>query len=284
MNESMLKSLAAFVAAGLKEDVGEGDHTSLACIDPRQKSKAKLLVKEDTVLAGVAVAEYMVKYVDPYAEFKLERVDGVEAKVGDIAFYVEMNSQALLKIERLLLNTMQRMSGVATMSKVYASAVKDYNVEILDTRKTTPLMRFLEKWAVAIGGCSNYRVGLYDRIMIKDNHITASGSLTKALKNVHQYLTDKQLKLPITLEVRNAQELEEALDNGGFDRIMLDNFSIPEMANAVKQINHRFEVEASGGMTLEDLVPVAKTGVNFISSGALTHSVVAKDLSLKIIS
>ncbi|GAA5222377.1 carboxylating nicotinate-nucleotide diphosphorylase [Membranihabitans marinus] len=283
MNESMKRQLSEFVTAGLREDVGDGDHTSLACIDPQQQSRAKLLVKEDTVLAGMEVAEYMIHFVDPAADIEVRMKDGDQAVVGDVAFYVTMNSQALLKIERLLLNTMQRMCGVASMSKVYADLVKDYPVKVLDTRKTTPLMRFLEKWAVSIGGCYNYRIGLFDRIMIKDNHITASGSLSRAVKNVHQYLSAKEMKLPITLEVGSSAELDEALDVGGFDRIMLDNFTPPQMAKAVEQINGRFEVEASGGITESILKEVAQTGVDYISSGALTHSVVAKDLSLKIL-
>lgn len=283
MNESMEKQLSEFVIAGLREDVGDGDHTSLACIDPQQQSRAKLLVKEDTVLAGMEVAEYMINFVDPAAEMEILMKDGDQAVVGDVAFYVTMNSQALLKIERLLLNTMQRMCGVASMSKVYADLVKDYPVKVLDTRKTTPLMRFLEKWAVSIGGCYNYRIGLFDRIMIKDNHITASGSLSLAVKNVHMYLSANGLNLPITLEVGSQAELDEALEVGGFDRIMLDNFTPPQMAEAVEQINGHFEVEASGGITEAILKEVAQTGVDYISSGALTHSVVAKDLSLKIL-
>lgn len=275
--------LQIFIERGLEEDVGSGDHTSQACVSAHQTSKAHLLVKQDCVLAGVVVAKEMLRHVDSKAQIHTLMEDGQDARPGDVVLEVEMNTRALLKIERLLLNTIQRMCGIATMSRQYAEAVRHYDVKVLDTRKTTPQMRFLEKAAVSIGGCTNYRDGLYDRIMIKDNHIEAAGSMREALHQVKDYLQDKNLELEITVEVRNFKELEEAMTVGGFNRIMLDNFSIAEMHEAVSYVDGRYEVEASGGITLEDLEKIARTGVNFISVGALTHGVKARDLSLKII-
>lgn len=283
LQDREVSELDAFISRGLKEDVGPGDFTSLACVPPGQKSKAHLLVKEPCVLSGVEVARHMIMYVDKNAEIETSMKNGDEAEPGDVVFFVTMNSQALLKIERLMLNTLQRMCGISTMSRKYADAVKDYDVEILDTRKTTPQMRFLEKKAVRIGGCANYRDGLYDRIMIKDNHVEAAGSMRDAIQKIHGYLDEKQLNLRITVEVRNFVELDEALEVGGFQRLMLDNFSVPEMQEAVTHIDGRYEVEASGGITYDDLTDVAETGVDFISVGALTHGVNATDLSLKII-
>ena len=204
-------------------------------------------------------------------------------KYGDIAFYVTCNSQALLKAERLVLNSMQRMSGISTLSSRFHFEVEGYPVTILDTRKTTPLLRFLEKWAVRIGGCSNYRDGLYDWMMIKDNHIDACGSITKAIEQANTYLKENNLDLGITIEVRNLVELYEVLDAGNVTRIMFDNFEIPILAEAVATVNKRFETEASGGITLRRVRKIAKTGVDFISAGALTHSAGSLDLSLKII-
>ena len=211
--------------------------------------------------------------------------DGDEVKYGDIAFYVTCHSQAILKGERLLLNAMQRMSGIATLSRQFQKAVEGLPVTILDTRKTTPLIRFMEKWAVRIGGCTNYRDGLYDWIMIKDNHVDASGSITKAVSKVAEYFEQNKMKLGVTVEVRDFNEMNEvlAVGEGIVTRIMLDNFEVPKMAEAVKIINGRFEVEASGGITLQTVRPIAETGVNFISSGSLTHSPTSKDLSLKIV-
>ncbi len=282
-DREVMSELKSFIERGLKEDVGPGDYTSEACVPAEQKSRAHLLVKEHCVLSGVEVAREMIYFVDQYADIQSVMEDGQEAKPGDVVFYVNMNSLALLQVERLLLNTLQRMCGISTMSRKYADAVNGYDVKILDTRKTTPQMRFLEKWAVKKGGCANYRKGLFDRIMIKDNHIEAAGSIRKALHLVHDYLKVNDLDLKITIEVRNFEELNEAIKVGGFQRIMLDNFSVPELAEAVIYIDGRYEVEASGGITYDDLLPVARTGVNFISVGALTHGVKAVDLSLKII-
>lgn len=283
LSADLKTELIRFIERGLDEDVGPGDHTSQACVSPDQTSRAHLLVKEDCVLAGVEVAKEMVRYVDPRADIVAKMEDGQTAQPGDVVLEVEMNTRELLKIERLLLNTIQRMCGISTMSRQYAQAVEGFDVRVLDTRKTTPQMRFLEKAAVAIGGCTNYRNGLYDRIMIKDNHVEAAGSMRNALYQVKQYLEEHQLDLEITVEVRNFKELEEAIVIGGFERLMLDNFSIAEIREAVIYVDGRYEVEASGGITLGDLVKVASTGVDFISVGALTHGVKAVDLSLKII-
>lgn len=272
-----------FIKAGLAEDIGDGDHTSLACIPPDDTTKAKLLVKDHGVIAGVDLAEMIFRQVDPNAHFEKLIADGEDVFYGDIAFYVTCNSQALLKAERLVLNTMQRMSGISTLSSRFAVEIEGLPVTILDTRKTTPLLRFLEKWAVSIGGCTNYRNGLYDWMMIKDNHIDACGGITNAILQANKYLKDKKLDLGITIEVRNLVELHEVLDVGQVTRIMFDNFEIPIMAEAVATVDHRFETEASGGVSLKSVRKIAKTGVDFISVGALTHSAGSLDLSLKVI-
>jgi nicotinate-nucleotide pyrophosphorylase (carboxylating) len=274
--------LQNFIPAALQEDVGEGDHTSLACIDPSATSTAYLLVKDVGVLAGVEVAQRIFKHVDPEATFALKIKDGTEVRMGDIAFEVTCNTQALLKAERTVLNTMQRMSGIATMSNRFAFEVEDYPVKILDTRKTTPLIRFLEKWSVSLGGCTNYRIGLYDWIMIKDNHIDACGGIKEAVLQVKAYQEQKGLQLPVTIEVRNLNELDKVLEVGNVDRIMLDNFELPLLKTAVEIVGDRFETEASGGINIHNVRRVAKTGVDFISVGALTHSAQSLDLSLKI--
>lgn len=271
-----------FIDDALFEDVRDGDHTSLACIPSDGRSKARLLVKDPGVIAGIALAEMIFKKVDPTAVVDVRIKDGSDVFYGDEAFYVECGSQALLKAERLVLNTMQRMSGIATMSSRFAVEVEGIDVKILDTRKTTPLIRFLEKWAVKIGGCTNYRDGLYDWIMIKDNHIDACGNITKAVEKVHEYLKINGKDLGITVEVRNLVELYEVLDVGGITRIMLDNFEIPILREAVATIAGRFESEASGGVTLNTVRKIAETGVDFISVGALTHSAGSLDLSLKV--
>lgn len=272
-----------FIVQGLEEDVRSGDHTSLACISANSRSTARLLVKSDGVIAGVEVAEAIFRHVDSSAEIEISFPDGSDVGTGDVVFLVTCNTQALLKAERLVLNTMQRLSGIATLSSRFAFEVADLPVRILDTRKTTPLLRFLEKWAVALGGCDNYRSGLYDWIMIKDNHIDACGSVTAAIERVHQYLAARNMDLGITIEVRNLVELQEVLDTGGITRIMFDNFEIPILAEAVAHVNGRFETEASGGITLQTVRKIAQTGVNFISVGALTHSAGCLDLSLKVV-
>jgi nicotinate-nucleotide pyrophosphorylase (carboxylating) len=272
-----------FIKMALDEDIKDGDHTSLACIPADSKSKAKLLVKDDGIIAGVSLAKKIFLTLDPNAVFEENISDGQDIKYGDIAFYVECNSRALLQGERLVLNIMQRMSGIATLSNRFAFEVEGLPVTILDTRKTTPLLRLLEKWAVKIGGCSNYRIGLYDWIMIKDNHIDACGGITKAIDAVHSYLEKTGKNLKITVEVRNLLELEEVLQRGGINRIMFDNFEIPILREAVAHVNKKFETEASGGVNLSTVRKIAMTGVDFISVGALTHSAGTLDLSLKVI-
>jgi nicotinate-nucleotide pyrophosphorylase (carboxylating) len=272
-----------FIVLALREDVGEGDHTSQACIPADDRSTARLLVKDAGIIAGVAIAERIFQHVDPTAEMKVHITDGTTMSFGDIAFEVTCNTRALLKAERLVLNTMQRMSGVATLSNRFQFEIEDLPVTILDTRKTTPNLRFIEKWAVRLGGSDNYRDGLYDRIMLKDNHIDACGSIGAAIKKVAAYQQEHGLELPVTIEVRNLVELYEVLDAGHVDRIMLDNFELPILAEAVAVVNKRYETEASGGVNIHTVRKIAQTGVNYISVGALTHSALSLDLSLKVV-
>lgn len=277
------KYLEWYVKNAMKEDLGEGDHTSNACIPENSTSKAKLLVKDHGVIAGIELAELIFKYIDKDVKFEAIKKDGDIVDFGDIAFTIECNTRTLLKTERLVLNTMQRLSGIATISSEFAFEIEGLPVKILDTRKTTPLLRPLEKWAVRIGGCYNYRDGLYDWIMIKDNHVDASGGIINAIKRVKQYQVDNKLNLGITVEVRNLVELNKVLETGGITRIMLDNFEPAILKEAVCTVNKRFETEASGGITLQTVREIAQTGVDYISSGALTHSAGILDLSLKII-
>ncbi len=275
--------LDAFIDQALAEDIGPGDHTSLACIPADSRSKARLLVKEPGVLAGVEVARRILHKVDPQAHFQLYLEDGADVSAGEQAFEAVCNTRALLGAERLILNTMQRMSGIATLSNRFHFEVEDLPVTILDTRKTTPLIRFLEKWAVRLGGCTNYRNGLYDRFLIKDNHVEACGSMKAAVERVLEYRKTHQLEdLDITVEVRNLVELYQVLEVGQIDRIMFDNFELPLLHEAVAIVDGRYETEASGGVNIHNVRKIAQTGVNFISVGALTHSAVSLDLSLKI--
>lgn len=272
-----------FIELALKEDVGEGDHTSLACVPPDQTSKAQLLIKEPGVIAGIRIAERVFKKVDPAMEFVQLIEDGTDVVAGDIAFTVTCSSQALLKAERLALNLMQHMSGIATLSNRYKFEVEDLPVTLLDTRKTTPLLRIFEKEAVRLGGNTNYRMGLYDRFMIKDNHIDACGGVKEAIDKIKAYKKEKGIDLPITVEVRNLVELYQVLEVGEVDRIMLDNFEPRLLAEAVTAIDGRFETEASGGINIHNVREMAKTGVQFISIGALTHSAPNMDMSLKVV-
>jgi nicotinate-nucleotide pyrophosphorylase (carboxylating) len=272
-----------FIKAGLYEDIRDGDHTAMACISPDSRSRAVLKIKDYGVLAGVELAERIFQYIDPTCSIKINKRDGEDVFFGQVAFEVEANTRALLQAERLVLNTMQRMSGIATLASRFAFEVGDLPVKILDTRKTTPLIRFLEKWAVKIGGCENYRWGLYDWMMIKDNHSDAAGGITKAIELAHQYQKENNLQLNITVEVRNLVEVHEVLEAGGVTRIMFDNFEIPILAEAVSTVNRQFETEASGGITLQSVRKYAHTGVDYVSVGALTHSAHPLDLSLKIV-
>ena len=272
-----------FITRALAEDIGDGDHTSQACIPADAVSRAQLLVKDPGVIAGVEVARRILHHADPDAKVDVFISDGAPVNYGDIAFKVTANTRALLRAERLLLNTMQRMSGIATLANRYLFEVEDLPVKILDTRKTTPLIRPLEKWAVRLGGCHNYRDGLYDWIMIKDNHVEAAGGIRPAIQRVHAYLKRSGRDLNITVEVRNLVEMTQALETGGITRIMFDNFEVPLLREAVAHVGGRFETEASGGINLHTIRKYAQTGVEYISVGALTHSAVALDLSLKII-
>lgn len=282
-DESLRQRIQQFIVEALAEDVGPGDFTSEATIPSDKQDTARLLVKEPGILAGVDVARAIFQFVDPNCEFDQRMQDGDAMSAGDEAFFVSCNTRALLKAERLVLNTMQRMSGIATQADRYKFEVEDLPVKILDTRKTTPNLRFLEKWAVRLGGCHNYRDGLYDRIMIKDNHIDASGGIRPAIERVREFFTENSMELPITVEVRNLVELMEVLETGQIDRIMLDNFELPLLREAVAHVGDRFETEASGGVTLRTIREIAQTGVDYVSVGALTHSAVSVDLSLKVV-
>jgi nicotinate-nucleotide pyrophosphorylase (carboxylating) len=275
--------LEEFIEKALEEDIGAGDHTSNACIGAGDTSRAQLLVKDHGTIAGVELARMIFHHVDPDFRFEPYFRDGDDVNYGDVVFHVEGNTRNLLKTERLVLNLMQRLSGIATLSSRFSFEVGDLPTRILDTRKTTPLLRPLEKWAVRIGGCMNYRDGLYDWIMIKDNHVEASGGIREAIRDVQSYLRNNKLDLGITVEVRNLVELHQVLEVGGVTRIMLDNFDLPLMKEAVCTIDGRFEVEASGGVTLQTVRSIAQTGVDYISSGSITHSAGILDLSLKII-
>lgn len=275
--------IASFIKSAIAEDVGSGDHTSEACIPADSRSSARLIFKDHGVLAGVALAEMIFKYLDPTSEIKILINDGTDVAYGEIVFEIECNTRALLMGERLALNAMQRMSSIATLSNRFAFEVEGLPVKILDTRKTTPLIRHLEKWAVSIGGCDNYRFGLYDWIMIKDNHTDACGGITQAIDRVQEYFKVNQMQLPITIEVRNLMELEEVMNRGDITRIMLDNFELPLLAEAVQVVGKKYETEASGGINLRNVRRTAETGVDFVSVGALTHSAGSMDMSLKVV-
>jgi nicotinate-nucleotide pyrophosphorylase (carboxylating) len=270
-----------FIKNALTEDVGDGDHTSLSTIPSGTQGKAKLIVKEDGVLAGIELALEIFKEVDADLKVDLLLHDGAEVKVGDIALTVSGSTHAILIAERLVLNCMQRMSGIATKTHRIVSLLKTTKTKILDTRKTTPGLRYLEKWAVRIGGGVNHRIGLYDMILIKDNHVDYAGGISNAITAAQKYLTDQNKSLQIEIEVRNLEELVQVLAIGGVDRIMLDNFSFENLRAAVALIDGKFITEASGGITEENVAEYAACGVDFISMGALTHSVKSLDMSLK---
>ena len=277
----MKEEINAFIEFALKEDVREGDHTSLACIPPTASGKAQLLVKENGILAGMEVAQAIFEKVNPDIQFFPLMQDGESMTVGDVAFIVEGPSSSILTAERLVLNCMQRMSGIATKTQHIVKLLEGTKAQVLDTRKTTPGIRLLEKWAVKIGGGVNHRFGLYDMMMIKDNHIDFAGSIESAIEKAINYQKDKGINIPIEVEARNLEEVNEILRVGNIQRIMLDNFSYDDTRIAVEQIGGRFETEASGGITEETIREHALCGVDFISVGALTHSVNSLDLSLK---
>lgn len=275
--------LLNFIDLAIAEDIGDGDHTSLSTIPAGTQNKAQLLVKEDGVLAGVQIANIIFHRIDPNLLVETFLKDGDKIKVGDVVLTVSGSAHSILKAERLVLNVMQRMSGVATATHNIVKKVAHTSCKILDTRKTTPGMRFLEKEAVLIGGGMNHRFGLFDMILIKDNHVDYAGGITAALVNAKQYLKDTGRNLPIEIETRSLEEVKEAITEGGFKRIMFDNFSFDNIKKAVQLVNANFETEASGGITSENVTQYAECGVDYISMGALTHSVKALDLSLKAV-
>jgi len=282
-NKQFKKELDIIISNAVREDVGGGDHSSLACIPEEAQGKAKLLVKENGIIAGVEFAKRIFKYVDITLKVETLVEDGAEVKYGDIVFCVSGSSQSILKAERLVLNAMQRMSAIATKTKKFAELLKDTKTKILDTRKTTPGIRAIEKWAVKIGGGENHRFALYDMIMIKDNHIDFAGGITKAISKTQQYLKENHLDLKIIVEARSMDEIEEILKSGGIHRILIDNFDYDETRKAVALIGDKCQTESSGGITLETAKKYADCGVDYISSGALTHSVYNMDLSLKAV-
>lgn len=263
------------------EDIGDGDHTTLCCIPEDATGRSHLLIKEDGILAGVEVAKRVFARFDPTLKVEVLINDGTPVKKGDIAMIVTGKTRSLLQTERLMLNIMQRMSGIATMTHRYVERIAGTGAHVLDTRKTTPGMRVLEKQAVKIGGGMNHRIGLFDMILLKDNHVDFAGGIDKAIDRCHDYLKKKGLDLKIEIEVRNFDELQQVLDKGGVDRIMLDNFNVADTKKAVDMINHRYEVESSGGITFDTIRDYAEQGVDFISVGALTHSVKGLDMSFK---
>ena len=275
------KEIELIIVNAIREDVGDGDHSSLACIPVEAKGKAKLLVKDNGILAGVEFAKRVFNYVDPEVRLDIKIKDGEKVKKGDIAFYVDGASQSILKAERLVLNAMQRMSAIATKTKELVDKLEGTETKILDTRKTTPGIRALEKWAVKIGGGENHRFALYDMIMLKDNHIDFAGGVAKAVQKTKQYLKTNSLDLKIIVEARNMQEIKEILEEGGVYRILIDNFNYADTKKAVEFIGNQCFTESSGGITLETARKYAECGVDYISSGALTHSVYNMDLSLK---
>jgi len=271
------------ITNAIREDVGDGDHSSLACIPVSAKGKAKLLVKDEGVIAGIEFAKKVFGYVDPDMKVETLIEDGKQVKYGDIAFYVEGASQSILKAERLVLNAMQRMSAIATKTKVFVDLLEGTGTQILDTRKTTPGIRALEKWAVKIGGGTNHRFALYDMIMLKDNHIDFSGGAAEAIEKTKQYLKDTNRDLKIIVEARNLYEIKKILDCGGVYRILIDNFNYEDTRKAVALIGNKCLTESSGGINEDTVRDYAECGVDYISSGALTHSVHNMDLSLKAV-
>lgn len=277
----MTNDFEQLIALWFAEDIGDGDHTTLSCIPATAIGKSQLIIKEDGVLAGVAIALQIFKAFDPELKVNVLIQDGTEVKKGDIAFVVEGKVQSLLQTERLMLNIMQRMSGVATVTRKYVKALEGTKTRVLDTRKTTPGLRLLEKEAVKIGGGVNHRIGLYDMILLKDNHVDFAGGIPQAIRRAKQYLNENGKTLDIEIEVRNFEELDQVLAEGGVRRIMLDNFTPENTRKAVDIIGGRFETESSGGITFDTLRDYAECGVDYISVGALTHSVKSLDISFK---
>ncbi|HOZ50212.1 MAG TPA: carboxylating nicotinate-nucleotide diphosphorylase [Chitinophagaceae bacterium] len=272
-----------FIKTALEEDVRDGDHSTLACIPKEEMGKAVLKVKEEGIIAGIEIAKQIFSLVEPESEFIQVLNDGDRVNYGQIAFEVKASVHTILKVERLVLNIMQRMSGIATLTNAFVEKIKDYPTKILDTRKTTPNFRWFEKRAVVIGGGLNHRFGLYDMIMLKDNHIDYCGGIEKAIDKTNEYLKRKHLNLKIEVETRSIDDVKRVIAHGGVDRIMLDNFKPDQIVEALALINKQFETEASGGITLDTIADFAATGVDFISAGAIIHHAVSMDLSLKAV-
>jgi nicotinate-nucleotide pyrophosphorylase (carboxylating) len=270
-----------FISEALKEDVGDGDHSSLASISAETQSRSRLLVKDEGILAGVEIAEKILHKVDPALSISVDKADGSIVKPGDVAFTVSGSARSILTAERLVLNTMQRMSGIATRTKQLVNLLSGTKAKILDTRKTTPNFRLLEKWAVLIGGGHNHRIGLYDMVMLKDNHVDMAGGIRKAIEDTNHYLRATKKHLKIEIETRSLADVQQVLETGNIDIIMLDNMTPDMMTKAVQLIGGKYLTEASGGITEATIQKVAETGVDYISVGALTHSYKSLDLSLK---
>lgn len=278
-----MNNVHQIIMAALAEDIGNGDHSSLACIDPTIQGEMRLLVKADGIIAGIDVAREVLHCVDPNIRMEQYKNDGDMVHKGDIVFTLKGSSQKMLTAERTLLNFMQRMSGIATAAHRYAEVVNGTKTTILDTRKTTPNMRIFEKYAVKVGGCQNHRFGLFDMVMLKDNHIDFAGGIEQAIDKTKAYLAANQLDLKIEIETRNLAEVKRVMEHGGVNRIMLDNFKPEQIIEALKVIDGKYETEASGNITMDNLREYAETGVDFISVGALTHHIASLDLSLKVI-
>lgn len=274
-------NLNEFIEAALKEDIRDGDHSTLACIPPDANGKAVLKIKEDGIIAGVDLAQKIFRHVEPAAQFVLYKKDGDKVTKGETAFTVMAKVHTILQCERLALNCMQRMSGIATLTNKYAEKIKDYNTKILDTRKTTPLFRYFEKLAVSKGGGENHRMGLYDMVMLKDNHIDFCGGIEKAIDRTNEYLKANDKHLKIEIETRSIDDVKRVIAHGGVHRIMLDNYTPEQITEALKLIDGKYETEASGGIELDTVEAYAKTGVDYISVGAIIHHAVSMDLSLK---
>ena len=281
--EQFNKEIDLIITNAIREDVGDGDHSSLACIPSTAKGKAKLLVKDEGIVAGVAFAKQVFAYIDKDLIVETFIEDGSKVTYGDIVFYVKGTSQSILKAERIVLNAMQRMSAIATKTRTFVELLEGTKTKILDTRKTTPGIRALEKWAVKIGGGENHRFALYDMIMLKDNHIDFAGGITKAINQTMQYLKDTNRDLKIIVEARNLKEIEEIMQSDGVYRILIDNFNYEDTKKAVKLIGNKCLTESSGGINEHTIRQYAECGVDYISSGALTHSVYNMDLSLKAV-
>jgi nicotinate-nucleotide pyrophosphorylase (carboxylating) len=279
----MTNDLDQLISLWFAEDIGDGDHSTLSCIPETARGKSKLIIKEEGVLAGVDIARRIFSAFDPELKMEVFIQDGARVKPGDVVFITEGKIRSLLQTERLMLNIMQRMSGIATRTRTYVQRLEGTKTRVLDTRKTTPGLRYLEKEAVRIGGGTNHRFGLYDMIMLKDNHVDFAGGISKAILQTRSYLDSNNKDLKIEIEVRNFDELSQVLETGGVNRIMLDNFSVENTRRAVEIIAGRYETESSGGITLDNLLDYAQCGVDFISVGALTHSVKSLDMSFKAV-